>query len=217
MRALAWEFPNDPTLASADRQFLLGPSILVTPVLEPLARSVNGVFPGIAQGTIWYDWYNQSKVDVQAYANTTIDAPLTHLPLYVRGGSILPQQEARMTTIESRKSPWSLIVALSSSESAEGSLYIDDGESVTPNATLQVQFTAGNGKLYASSTGLYNDTNQLGNVTVLGVHGKPGNVTLNSIAVPFTYDEGCQVLSMKGLGNATSGIGAWSSDWVIVW
>jgi len=34
MRALAWEFPNDPSLAAADRQFFLGPAILVTPVLD---------------------------------------------------------------------------------------------------------------------------------------------------------------------------------------
>lgn len=27
MRALAWEFPHDPSLAAADRQFFLGPAI----------------------------------------------------------------------------------------------------------------------------------------------------------------------------------------------
>lgn len=31
MRALAWEFPNEPNLANVDTQFLLGPSI-VSPV-----------------------------------------------------------------------------------------------------------------------------------------------------------------------------------------
>ena len=57
MRALAWEFPNDPSLADADRQFFLGPSVLVTPVLEQGATSVNGVFPGLVEGTdVFYDW-----------------------------------------------------------------------------------------------------------------------------------------------------------------
>ena len=27
LRALAWEFPQDPSLAAADRQFFLGPAI----------------------------------------------------------------------------------------------------------------------------------------------------------------------------------------------
>ena len=28
MRAMAWEFPNDPTLSGADRQFMLGSSLV---------------------------------------------------------------------------------------------------------------------------------------------------------------------------------------------
>lgn len=46
MRALAWEFPNEPYLASADRHFMLGDSLLIIPVLEPNAEAVSGVFPG---------------------------------------------------------------------------------------------------------------------------------------------------------------------------
>lgn len=93
MRALAWEFPNDPALAAADRQFMLGPAILVTPVLEPQASSVDGVFPGLGHGVVWYDWYTQSAVPVSGggeYSpNVTISAPLGHIPVYIRGGSIL--------------------------------------------------------------------------------------------------------------------------------
>jgi alpha-glucosidase len=46
MRALAWEFPNDESLKGTCTQFLLGPSLLVTPVLIPNVDSVKGVFPG---------------------------------------------------------------------------------------------------------------------------------------------------------------------------
>lgn len=55
MRAVAWEFPNDPQLAGVDNQFMLGSCLLVTPVLVPQAETVMTVFPGLAQGTIWYD------------------------------------------------------------------------------------------------------------------------------------------------------------------
>lgn len=51
MRALAWEFPNDESLSATYSQFLLGPSILVSPVLVPNADTVQGVFPGIGEGT----------------------------------------------------------------------------------------------------------------------------------------------------------------------
>ena len=143
MRALAWEFPNDPSLAAADRQFLLGPAILVTPVLMPGATTVDGVFPGVGQGgTCWYDWYTQAAVNATAGQNKTIEAPLGHIPVFIRGGNVIPTQEPAMTTRDARKNPWGVIAALDLEGAASGSLYIDDGESVMPNATLYVDVSA---------------------------------------------------------------------------
>ena len=39
LRALAWEFPNDPSLKAVETQFMSGPALLVTPVLAPLATT----------------------------------------------------------------------------------------------------------------------------------------------------------------------------------
>jgi alpha-glucosidase len=217
MRALPWEFPNDPSLASADRQFLLGPSLLITPVLEQGATSVDGVFPGISSGEVWYDWYTQSAVNASAGENVTIPAPLGHIPVYVRGGSILPLQEPGYTTTESRKNPWALLVALGKEGTASGTLYLDDGESISPNATLFVEFSATNGTLHASATGTYPDTNPLANVTILGVPAAPKSVTLNGKSLsPIIFNETTGSLSVTGLQNATSG-GAWQSDWNLSW
>ncbi|KAF2230688.1 glycoside hydrolase family 31 protein [Viridothelium virens] len=218
MRALSWEFPTEPSLASADRQFLLGSSLLVTPVLEPLATTVDGVFPGVKDGTVWYDWYNQTAVDVPAGANVTIDAPLGHIPLYVRGGSVMPMQEPGYTTAESRKNPWALLTALDQEGSATGQLYVDDGESIEPTDTLLVDFTATQGSLYASARGTYNDTNALANVTVLGVENAGNSVTLNgkTLSSGVQYDGTNKILKVTGLNNMTS-TGAWSQDWVLSW
>ncbi len=100
--------PRRALLAAADRQFLLGPALLVTPVLEPGASTVDGVFPGQADGrTRWFDWYSQTPVAaVRSGQNVTIDAPLGHIPLFVRGGSVLPLQAAGMTTAACRRSSW---------------------------------------------------------------------------------------------------------------
>jgi alpha-glucosidase len=57
LRALQWEFPGEEYLKAVGNQFMLGPAILITPVLEPLVTTVRGVFPGVAAGAIWYDWY----------------------------------------------------------------------------------------------------------------------------------------------------------------
>ncbi|KAF2435435.1 hypothetical protein EJ08DRAFT_645731 [Tothia fuscella] len=218
MRALAWEFPNDPSLAAADRQFLLGPSLLVTPVLTQGANTVDGVFPGISQGEIWYDWYTHLAVNASAGENVTIPAPLGHIPLYVRGGSVLPMQEPAYTTAASRKNPWSLLVALSSEGTATGSLYIDDGESIIQNSTLFVEFTASKDALYAAATGTYPDTNGLANIIIMGLSNSPGNITLNgaSIMERASFNGTTGALSITGLQEVTSG-GAWKNDWTLRW
>ncbi|KAK3075089.1 hypothetical protein LTR53_001915 [Teratosphaeriaceae sp. CCFEE 6253] len=218
MRALAWEFPNDPTLAAIDNQFLLGPAILVTPVLGQGLTSASGVFPGIGQGEVWYDWYTQEAVVAEAGENVTIPAPLGHIPVYIRGGYVLPQQEALYTTAESRNSSWSLLCALAADGTAFGQVYIDDGESLVPEATLLVDFTASNGSLWASARGTYQDGNALGNVTLMGVSIQPSTVTLNGQSIDdcAAYNASSKVLSITSLQSATSE-GAWSQDWVLTW
>ena len=142
MRALAWEVPADPSLSAADRQFFLGPAILVTPVLEQGATSVQGVFPGsggAGGGEVYYDWYTHEVVEATAGENVTIPAPVGHIPVFVRGGHMIAMQEAKMTTREARASSWSLLVALGLEGTASGAVYVDDGESVVPDATLYVE------------------------------------------------------------------------------
>jgi alpha-glucosidase len=138
LRAMAWEFPQDPSLANADRQFFVGPAILVTPVLEQGATTVIGVFPGIGKGEVYYDWYTRTEVHAAAGENVTIAAPLGHIPVYIRGGHVIPTQPMAMTTRDARKLPWSVLVALGTEGTASGSLYLDDGESLVPSATLEV-------------------------------------------------------------------------------
>lgn len=219
MRALSWEFPKDPSLANADRQFLLGPSLMVIPVLNQGATSVNGVFPGISEGEVWYDWYTQTKVKASAWQNMTIDAPLGHIPVYIRGNSILPTQEPGYTTAESRKNPWGLLVALSAGGAATGQLYIDDGESLNPNATLSVELEASHGHLSSKAIGTYVDINPLANVTVMGVSScSGGKVSLNGkpVSSGVNYNKASGVLSITGLDKLTSS-GAWKQNWELTW
>ncbi|KXS96637.1 hypothetical protein AC578_6907 [Pseudocercospora eumusae] len=217
MRALSWEFPNDPSLAAVDTQFMLGPAILITPVLGQGMTEVQGVFPGVKEGEVWYDWYTQTAIEAQPGENVTLAAPLSHINVAIRGGYVLPQQEALYTTTESRNSSWSLIAALDADGAASGILYVDDGESVVQNSTLIVDFTATNGSLYASSRGLYEDANSLANVTVLGVQSEPSSVSLNGKTVSgVNYNSTSKALSVTGLQNATTE-GAWANDWTLTW
>lgn len=219
MRALAWEFPNEPQLADVGTQFMLGPNILVTPVLEPQVDTVYGVFPGIVDGTSWYDWYTGEKVETQAGVNTSISAPLGHIPVHLRSGSVTPIQEPGYTTTESRANPWGLIVALGDDGKASGNLYVDDGESLEQEAILEVSFSVEEGELKVEVAGEYKDTNALGNVTILGVFGGIGDVKLSGKSVDagnVAYDEGTGVLKLCDLKDLTEG-GAWQGAWTLSW
>lgn len=134
--------PNDPQLAAIDNQFMSGPTLLITPVLAPLATTVRGVFPGVAEGTRWYDWCTLDEVHAAPGENKTLDAPLPHQPIFIRGGYILPIQKAGNTTKTSRLNPWSLIVALDGEGKAEGSLYLDDGINIVQENTKEVKVGA---------------------------------------------------------------------------
>ena len=66
---------------------------------------------------------------------------------------------------------------------------------------------------------MYEDTNPLANITVLGVQDAVTNVSLNGMAVPssgVSYNMSSKALTVTGLNNATSA-GAWSKDWVLRW
>ncbi|KAL3464154.1 glycosyl hydrolases family 31-domain-containing protein [Aspergillus heterothallicus] len=216
LRALAWEFPNEPSLAAVDTQFLVGPSIMVVPVLEPHVDTVRGVFPGVGQGQVWYDWYTQAVVDAAPGVNTTIAAPLGHIPVYIRGGGILPMQGVELTIKDARQTPWSLLAALGADSTASGELYLDDGESISPHATLDVNFRVSDSQLRISATGYWREANPLANVTILGVQNPSSIVTLDGQQVPARYDAVSQVLFVTGLERLTND-GAWGQNWTLAW
>lgn len=179
LRALAWEFPDEPQLAAVETQFMSGPALLITPVLAPLATTVKGVFPGIASGTQWYDWYDYSKVSAKPGENITLSAPTTHQPIHIRGGYIIPTQKAGNTTKTSRQNPWNLIVALDKDSKAWGQLYLDDGLSIKQEATKEVVFNYADGKLCTLVEGSYEDSNPLANLTIAGwTQAAPKSITI---------------------------------------
>lgn len=152
LRPLAWNFPDDESLKDIDNQFMLGPSILITPVLAPLLRESQGVFPSIGAGTRWYDWYTLNEVHAQPGQNVTLDAPLEHIPVHVRGGTVIAYQTPSNTTKHMRQNPWTIIVALDSNNTATGELFLDDGITLDPQDTKVVNVSATNLLIYLSLT-----------------------------------------------------------------
>ena len=83
-RPLFWHGDQAIPAARLRDSFLLGDQLLVAPVLSPSDRSRPVYFPA---GT-WYDFWSDDPFEGPAEA--VVPAPLDHVPLYVRAGSVLP-------------------------------------------------------------------------------------------------------------------------------
>ncbi|XP_058580019.1 putative maltase-glucoamylase-like protein FLJ16351 [Neofelis nebulosa] len=125
VRPLLHEFTNDRVTWDIDRQFMLGPAILISPVLESNTFEIQAYFPRAR----WYDYSTESGNTSTGYWKT-LEAPLDHINLHIRGGYILPWQEPAMNTQASRQKFMGLIVALDDNGKAEGQIFWDDGQSI---------------------------------------------------------------------------------------
>ncbi|XP_068225861.1 sucrase-isomaltase, intestinal-like [Palaemon carinicauda] len=125
VRPLFSEHMTDIDALVVDDQFMWGTGIMIAPVLIEGATKRSVYFP---EG----EWYDLETGQLVANGPTTlqIEAPLEVIPVFSRGGAILPCQEPALTTAESRQNPFCLTVALDSGLRASGELFWDDGESV---------------------------------------------------------------------------------------
>jgi len=85
MRPLFFDFPNDETCWTVEDQFMLGPDLLVAPVLHEGARSRKLYLPA---GAAWTDAWSDETFAGGGWIEA--DAPLTSIPLYLRDRASLP-------------------------------------------------------------------------------------------------------------------------------
>ncbi|QFS42802.1 glycoside hydrolase family 31 protein [Nostoc sphaeroides] len=89
LRPLLYHFPNDPKTYSLYDQVLLGASLMAAPIYRPGVEHRSVYLP---LGT-WYDWWSGDRYEGPIHI--LAHAPLERMPLYVRGGAIVPMQPVR--------------------------------------------------------------------------------------------------------------------------
>ncbi|XP_045686064.1 maltase-glucoamylase, intestinal-like isoform X2 [Phyllostomus hastatus] len=187
VRGLMHEFTSDPQTHEIDRAFLWGPALMIAPVLEEGARSVYVYFPEAS----WFDFYTGRQVSPSWLKKSVeVPAPLDVIPLFIRGGYILPTQFPARTTVLSRLNPFSLIIALDEQGEASGSLFWDDGDSVDPierEEYFYVEYKFSNRTL--KTTVIKNGyhgimTLAYSTIQILGFTSKPNVIFMNGEAIP---------------------------------
>lgn len=127
-RPLFFSFPNIPKLYELSTQFLIGSSVMVSPVLEQGKTEVKALFP---PGT-WYSLFDMTQAVVTKEPHyLTLDAPLHAVNVHLYQNAIIPMQRGGMLTKEARMTPFTIVVAfpLGASEGeAKGKLFLDEDE-----------------------------------------------------------------------------------------
>ncbi len=120
-RPLFYEFPDDPDAVGIEDQLMLGPALLVAPVVWRGARARDLYLPP----GIWIDWNDDSRW--VGPRRIRVSAPLERLPLFARGGTLLPTRSPVCHAGETPEEGCVLEVFPGADGSAE--LVEDDGES----------------------------------------------------------------------------------------
>ncbi len=120
-RPLVLNYQDDPNTYNLDDQFMIGNDLLAAPVLKP---DVTRRLVYLPKG-VWYDYWTNKKYE--GGTTITVDAPLETVPLFVRGGAIIPSGPRLNFVNEKPVDPITFSIYPDSNGAASTLLYEDDG------------------------------------------------------------------------------------------
>ncbi len=91
--AIDYTFDDEISKPGYHNQSLFGPSILVAPVVS--YQEITKVY--LPLGT-WYNFHTEEVYEGQS--QIYVDCPITHLPLFVKAGAIIPMQSVTQSTMQ---------------------------------------------------------------------------------------------------------------------
>ncbi|KAI5404930.1 probable glucan 1,3-alpha-glucosidase isoform X2 [Lathyrus oleraceus] len=144
-RPIWMEFPSDEATFSNDEAFMVGNSILVQGIYTERAKHASVYLPGKQS---WYDL--RTGTVYKGGVTHKLEVTEESIPAFQRGGTILTRKDRfRRSSTQMTNDPITLVIALNSSQAAEGELYIDDGSSFgfLEGAFIHRRFIFANGKL----------------------------------------------------------------------
>lgn len=128
MRPLFWHYPEDEQAYRLQDEFMVGPHLLVAPVLQPSADHRAVYLPAGE----WVHYFRAQRVVGPAWVVT--EAPLDELPLWVRAGAALPMGPPVPHTGElgrrRERALWLVAPRLAGGERMVSELYEDDGQTL---------------------------------------------------------------------------------------
>lgn len=126
IKPMYYVHPDDESGFGIDDQFYVGDTgLLAKPVVTEDATS-SEIY--LSDDEKYYDYFDYTIYQGSGKKHT-IPAPLEKIPLLMRGGHIIPRKDRpRRSSSLMKWDPYTLLIVLDENGQAEGSLYVDDGE-----------------------------------------------------------------------------------------
>ena len=162
---LFFMYPSDENTFGNERQFFYGDALMISPVIDDDAYEVEFYMPD----DIFYNFWTHKSVRGEGKNILVEDQGLADIPVHIRGGKILPlRTESANTTSQLKKKSFELVVAPGLDGKAEGSLYLDDGESIdVGDQQSDIKFTWDGQMLKAGGTFGFSTDLKIEHVTIL--------------------------------------------------
>ena len=200
MRPIWMEIPQDVKTWAIEDAFFLGEALMIHPVVEVGQREAQVYIPNEEAGRFFNYW---TYVSYLGGSTVTIEAPLTSIPVLHRGGTILcTRPRVRRSSALMHADPYTMIIALSTTLSAVGEIFLDDGDSIQA-PYLRRRFTYASHVL--SSDHIVRQTLEevmewptIERIVVLGLGKAPLSIMKDTHeSVVFAYDDVTDALTIR--------------------
>lgn len=204
IRAVPFEFYDDPATLDIEYQFMWGDGLMMSPVVEKDTYTKTTYLP---RGR-WYETDILPSKDDRVKVPTLLDSSggwhvtrdiaINNMPLFYRGGRIIPMYpKVRQTTIETANQPYGLEIALCKDSMAHGELYDDDGDNVEgkynhlsmvfKDRTLSVEMDRND----------YSPSTSIGRILVYGVTFKFDSIQNKNESIEFEKHDHAVIFNLK--------------------
>ena len=119
MQPMVMNYPEE--FQNESSQFMFGNDLLIAPVLSEGATEREVTLPG----GMWYDYWSGEKMN--GGRRVTVAAPLSRIPIFIRGGSAIPMQQVVQYSDQSPIDPLTIAIYPGPFGENSTSYYEDDG------------------------------------------------------------------------------------------
>jgi len=192
MRPLIYEYQQDSNTFTIDDEFLIGPDILVAPIIK---EGSTGRLVYLPMGN-WYDY--ETKDILEGNQAIKYDAPLERLPMFIKEGAVIPTKELGQYTTEKGVDTIILeVFPLQTKDNATSLLYMDNGETIDSPFVMfkfDMKKTGKNLSVDITEAGSFDEIKKF----KVKVYSKlPMKVRIDGIKIPAMHEDGVIYFDMK--------------------